>query len=174
MKKVIIVHGWGANPIDNWFQKEKGLLEKRGYKVLIPQMPHIFLPEEAAWVAEIIKLRPNKDTIFIAHSLGCPTVLRYLEEAAEGVDKVFLVSPFSSDLDNKFEAIKHFVDRPFDWRRIKSNANNIFVYAQTGDVIVPQKFSDEVAQYLRVKPNIVEGADHFATMDLRLINRHLR
>jgi hypothetical protein len=31
-----------------------------------------------------------------------------------------------------------------------------------------------VAQYLRVKPNIVEGADHFATMDLRLINRHLR
>jgi predicted alpha/beta hydrolase family esterase len=173
MKKAIIIHGWGANPTDFWFQREKKLLEKRGYKVEVPQMPHILLPEEEEWVDTLAKLKPDRDTILIGHSLGTPTILRYLEKAQENVNTVFLVSPFSRDLGNNFEAIQHFVDRPFDWGKIKSNAVNFYTYAQTGDVFVPPEFSHEVAQELGTDIKIVTGDDHFATMDLDLINRHL-
>lgn len=39
MKKAVIIHCWGGNPIHCWYPKTKKELENRGYKVTVPEMP---------------------------------------------------------------------------------------------------------------------------------------
>ncbi len=40
MKRVFIVHGWDGYPTEGWFPWLKAELEKRGFTVAVPAMPH--------------------------------------------------------------------------------------------------------------------------------------
>src|SRR3990167_5523753 len=81
MKRVFIIHGWGSNPKDDWFPWIKKELESKGFKVEIPVMPNTDEPKVNEWVGFLKKIvkNPDKDTYFIGHSIGCQTILRYLE-----------------------------------------------------------------------------------------------
>jgi len=81
MKRVIIVHQWMAGADGDWRPWLKAELEKLGYKVLVPEMPDIDTPIIERWVgklAEVVGI-PDKDTYFVGHSIGCQTILRYLD-----------------------------------------------------------------------------------------------
>ena len=81
-KQVYIVHGWGDSPNEPMHQWLKSELERRGFDVAIPTMPHPENPMIKDWVlglSQIIRL-PDKNVILVGHSIGCQTILRYLEE----------------------------------------------------------------------------------------------
>jgi len=61
-----------------WLKKE---LEKLGYKVLVPEMPDIDTPVIEKWVDKLSEVvgKLDRDTYFIGHSIGCQTILRYLD-----------------------------------------------------------------------------------------------
>lgn len=81
MKRVIIIHGWDGHPEEGWFVWLKKELETKGYKVLVPSMPHSENPIIKDWVAHLEKIvgKPDSETILIGHSIGCQTILRYAE-----------------------------------------------------------------------------------------------
>jgi predicted alpha/beta hydrolase family esterase len=73
------------------------MLEKRGYQVSAPSMPHPERPAISEWVDFIANLvgDPDEKTVMIAHSIGCEAVLHYLEtlgENARSVGKTVLVA----------------------------------------------------------------------------------
>ena len=87
MKKVYIIHGWEGYPEENWFPWLKRELESRGFEVYVPQMPNADSPRIAKWVPAIAKLveKPDQDTYFVGHSMGCQAIARYLETIPENV-----------------------------------------------------------------------------------------
>ena len=81
MKRVIIVHGWGGDPNNCWFPWLKKKLIENNFEVIIPEMPDTNKPKIETWVPYLKKICKNvdKETYFIGHSVGCQTILRYLE-----------------------------------------------------------------------------------------------
>ena len=80
-KRVIIVHGWDGHPQEAWFPWLESELEKRGFEVQIPSMPNPPKPKIDDWVKHLSKSAKSidKDTVLVGHSIGCQTILRYLE-----------------------------------------------------------------------------------------------
>lgn len=81
MKRIFIVHRWEGGPNDDWRPWVKRELVKLGYETAIPQMPDADAPIIEKWVSHLAGLvgTPDKETFFIGHSIGCQTILRYLE-----------------------------------------------------------------------------------------------
>lgn len=93
-KRVIIVHGWEGDPNKNWIPWLKLELEKAGYEVIAPAMPNTDAPEIGAWVEHLSKTvgAPDKNTYFVGHSVGCQTILRYLETVEQPVGGAVFVA----------------------------------------------------------------------------------
>src|SRR3989344_3930633 len=86
MKRVFIIHGWGGFPEEGWFPWLKKELEARGFAVQVPAMPDTNEPKIETWVPHLAKLvgEPDEQTFLIGHSIGCQTVLRYLQTLKPG------------------------------------------------------------------------------------------
>ncbi len=84
MKKIIIVHGWGGSPEKGWFPSVKKELEGKAL-VYVPAMPNPDIPEIEHWVNHLAKTagKTDENSYFIGHSIGCQTILRYLEKLPE-------------------------------------------------------------------------------------------
>ncbi len=94
MKRVIIVHQWMAGARGDWRPWLKTELEKLGYEVLLPDMPHIESPVIEKWVGHLSDVVgiPDRDTYFIGHSIGCQTILRYLESVKNPIGGALFVA----------------------------------------------------------------------------------
>jgi hypothetical protein len=176
MKKVLIIHGWESGSKEHWYQEEKSILEKRGYEVFVPDMPNTNFPVEKEWVKIVEDFSPNENDILIGHSLGAPTILRYLEKARGKVGKVFLIAGFASELKLDYPSTQYpqsFVKRDFNWQRIKDNVGRAFVINQKDDEWVPKEKGEEIVQNIDGRFILVDGNNHFDKMDLNLINNYL-
>ena len=81
-KRVYIIHGWGGNPGEGWLVWLKNNLEGSGFKVFTPNMPDTDNPRISTWTSHLDKIvgTADKNTYFIGHSIGCQTIMRYLEQ----------------------------------------------------------------------------------------------
>ncbi len=94
MKRIIIIHQWMAGAEGDWRPWLRNELEKQGYEVIIPDMPDIDTPIIEKWndqLASIVGV-PDEDTYFIGHSIGCQTILRYLETIQSPVGGAIFVA----------------------------------------------------------------------------------
>ena len=96
-QRAFIIHGYLGRPDEAWQPWLRAELEKRGFIVQLPAMPHPDRPTIPEWVGFIAQLvgEPDRETVLIGHSLGCQAVLRYLEtlgEAGKSVQKTVLVA----------------------------------------------------------------------------------
>jgi len=176
MKKALIIHGWESHSKDHWFQEEKKILESMGYKVEVPDMPNTFHPKKDEWVKVVKDFKPDEKSVLIGHSLGVPTILRFLEVSDQKVGKCILIGGFASTLEYPWPNVKYpnsFVEESFDWKRIRANAGELIIINQKNDPYVPVKAGKEVADKTGGQFVLVEGNNHFDTMDLNLINKNL-
>lgn len=171
MKRAIIVHAWDSAPEQHWYLDEKRLLEDMGYAVEIPVLPGGNWPRLPEWLEIIEDLKPDVETVLIGHSLGTPAIFRYLEESGQKVAGVISVAGFVRDLG--IEETKHFVEKPFDWQKIVTLAGPVVVIAQTNDPYISISVAQEVSEKTGGKWVLVDGNNHFDTMDLDLINKEL-
>ena len=121
MKKLYIIHGYGSGPNQNWFPWLKSEMEKMGVEVNALTMPNTDSPTCAEWVGhmESIVKNPDEDTYFVGHSLGCITILQYLNSLPENVKVggAILVAGFSSPIH--FTELNSFFEKPLDKEKIK-------------------------------------------------------
>ena len=125
MKRIFIIHGWGYTPRNNFYPWLKSELEKLGYEVFCPAMPDTDTPVIEAWVDHLKELvgTPDKNTHFIGHSIGCQTILRYLETVSTPVGKaVFVAGWFDlKNMESKEEEdiAEPWIKTPIDIAKVK-------------------------------------------------------
>jgi len=148
MKKVYIIHGYFASPSDHWFP---WFVEKvhamYGIEVEVLRMPTPETPQVEVWLE---KLRdkigtPTNETYIIAHSLGCITLLRYLDSFKESfaLGGMILVSPFDNPLEI-FPNLDSFVDIKLDYDKLSRNILQKHVIFSDNDMYVPSFISKEL------------------------------
>ena len=150
-ERAFIIHGYLGYPTEAWLPWLKAMLEKRGYQVWLPAMPHPDRPTIPEWVDFIGKLvgKPDSRTVMIAHSLGCDAVLHYLEtlgESAMSVGKTVLVaSRFPAGMspeeaDKKIEGdevLKPWLTARVDPKNVKMAAGKCTVILSDNDPYIP-------------------------------------
>ena len=122
----------------------KHALEEKDFEVFVPEMPNTDNPIIGDWVAHLGKAvgEINENTIFIGHSIGCQTILRYLESLPEGkkCKKVILVAPWMTLmnlLEDEKPIVKPWVDTPIDFEEVKTKADKFIAVFSDDDSAVP-------------------------------------
>lgn len=171
MKKVLIIHGWESNSKEHWFLEEKTRLEKLGYQVEVPDMPHSFFPKEREWLETIDNFRLDENWTLIGLSLGATLILRYLEKTRQKVGTCILIA---SPINNcGYKEVDDFFQKDFDWQKIKKLATEFIVINQKDDPYVIVEQGKMLAKNLGVNLILVEGNDHFDKIDFSLIENNL-
>ncbi len=172
-KRVSIIHGWGGNPNEHWLPWLKNELTKKGFEVTVPQMPNTDTPVIAQWVGHLSQLVGELDgqTYFIGHSVGCQTIMRYLETQAgkRAGGCVFVAGWFK--LQNLEDEDEERIAEPWqrddiDYAKVRGVTNNFIVINSTDDdygaVEENKKLFEEK---LGAKVTIMANKGHFTESD---------
>ncbi len=172
MKRVIIVHGLSGSPESDFLPWAKEELEKKGYEVIMPSMPDPDHPQIETWVPYLKKVvgEPKETDVLVGHSVGCQTILRYLENLPESqkVDKVILVAGWFSltNLDeDETRALNHWIKAPMGFEKIKIHANKFIAILSDNDLYVPLEENRKVfEEQLGANIFVEHGKGHFNEM----------
>jgi len=161
--KIFIIHGCEGHPEENWFPWLGKQL--KGHEVIVPQFPTPDGQTLKAWREVFDKYMKDIDgSILVGHSAGCAFILDILQRTDKKVRAAILVAGFASLLGSKFDdLIETFVDRDFDWEKIRKSAGRISLYNSDNDSYVPQELGVEIASHVGGQITIVHGAGHFNT-----------
>lgn len=166
MANFILIHGTGGNPDECFYTWLRQQLEKEDNNVYAPQLPP---PERQSLGSWLEAFEPywkfvDEETIFVGRSIGPAFILRLLEMAEVKVKAAFLVAGFCTGvgIPEQFQPlIRTFIDKPFDWQKIRSSCGKFFVYSSDNDPHVPLEKGEELAKNLGAKLILVKGAEHF-------------
>ena len=186
MKRVFRIHGWDGRPDNHWFPWLSLELKADGFEVFAPQMPHAAEPKVSEWLSFLREYvgRPDKDTYFVGHSLGCITIARYLAELS-GTPSASGISPSKEGERKKKEGvrvggcvfvagfsgnisipeIREFYELPFDAEKAKLHSDKFVMIFSDNDERVPMGKSLEFAKQLGAKTILERGKNHFRTKD---------
>jgi len=164
MKTAIIIHGTGGSPAGNWFPWLKTELVKLGYEVYVPKFP---TPENQSldnWMKVFDEYwdKLDGDSILIGHSLGPAFILSVLEKLDKPIKAAYLVAGFVGFLDNaEFDELnKTFVDKDFDWDKIKENCGKFVVINSDDDPYVSLEKGRELSGKLGTELVVMNKAGH--------------
>ena len=164
MKKAFLIHGWEGHPEKDWWPYLKANLETHGFQVFVPAMPDTDQPEINAWLKHLIKIvgSPDKNCFFVGHSLGCITILRYLETLKKGqeIGGLVMVAGFTSDLG--YEELTSFFKKPINWDKIKSHCNKFVAIRSDDDPYVSLHYGDFFKENLGAELIMEYGKKHFS------------
>ncbi|MFH1592678.1 MAG: alpha/beta hydrolase [Candidatus Woesearchaeota archaeon] len=163
-KRVFMVHGWEGYPENHWFPWLKKELETKGFEVFVPAMPDTDHPKMGAWLEHLTKITraPDKDCYFIGHSLGCITILRYLETLQENqkIGGVIFVAGFTSNLG--YEELESFFTKPINWEEIESHCRKFVAIHSDNDPYVSLHYRDFFKEKLNAKIFTEHKKGHFS------------
>lgn len=165
VKRAVIVHCWGGEPEYAWYPWAKKELESRGFKVDVPEMPDPEEPQLRAWLERLKDAvgEPDEDLVLIGHSLGCATVLRYLESLPEEtkVGKVILVAAFTDQIG--YREFDSFFKKPFDFEKIKrTSVNGFYIFQSNDDPYVTEQYGIRLEEDLDAELFIKNAAGHMS------------
>lgn len=121
------------------------------------------------WVSNLAKTvgEPDPECCLVGHSLGCITILRYLETLKEGemVGGTLLVAGFASDLDYpgyKGE-LSSFFEKPLDWGKLKTAGRRFVSIHLDNDPYVLLVHCKTFAEKLGAEAIVVHKMGHLNT-----------
>jgi predicted alpha/beta hydrolase family esterase len=164
MNRAIIVHCWEGIPNYCWYPWLKRELESKGFHVEVPAMPDTDHPRQDAWVPKLREVigEPDEGLILIGHSVGCITILRYLERLKpdQRIKGVILVAGFTDDLG--YEELKNYFETPIDFETIKSCCPKFIAIHSDNDPYVDMKHADIFKEKLDAKIIVKKEMGHFS------------
>ena len=169
-KRVFIVHGWDGYPEEGWFPWLKSELEKNGFEVFVPQLPDAANPRIFNWVPALASAigAADSQTYFVGHSMGCQTIVRYLEGLSEGVKVggAVFVAGFMKRLtlssDEEKEIGDHWLKTPLDLEKVKSHLSKSVAIFSDNDPYVPLANQDDFRDKLGSEIIIEHDKGHFS------------
>ncbi len=164
MKRVVIVHCWGGYPDYCWYPQTKKELKEKDFQVKVPEMPETEFPKLSKWLPKLKEKigEPDEDLYLVGHSVGCITILRYLEglDDNQEIGGVVLVAGFTNDLG--FKELKNFFKTPLDLKKIKNKAKKFIAIHSDNDPYVSLDFGELFKKELGAKLIIKHQMGHFS------------
>lgn len=171
-KRVFIVHGWGGSPQEGWFPWLKSELEDKGFVVKIPSMPDTENPKIETWIPHLSKVVGDVDenTFFVGHSIGCQTIMRYLEAlpANKKVGGAIFVAGFLTLMnlpEEEKDTAKPWLQTPIDTEKVKQHSNKFIAIFSDNDAVVPFNNKQLFEQKLNAKTIVEHEKGHFSGSD---------
>lgn len=173
MKKVYIIHGWSGSPDEPLLQWLASELRKEGFEVEVPFMPNPDEPKIETWVPFLSKLigMPDQNTLFIGHSIGCQTILRFLETLPEDTKiggAVFIAGWYNvRNLESTEEEqiVGPWVNTPRNDEKIRRIINQTTVILSDNDRFVAPENQESWKEKVGAKVIIEHGKGHFTEED---------
>ncbi|MDY3200892.1 MAG: RBBP9/YdeN family alpha/beta hydrolase [Arcobacter sp.] len=164
---IYIIHGYSASVESHWFSWLKEKLEEEN-EVTIIDLPTPQNPNPKEWndaLKEQIKFI-DKNSFFIAHSLGCISLLKFLSESKieEKIAGYMLVSGFNESLPS-LKQLDHFLEKRLDYKKLEKITDNKIVIGSNDDYIVPVVLTQRLAFLLSANFICLEKGGHFLDRD---------
>ena len=166
--EVHIVHGYQAEASSHWFPWLKTRLLSLGVTTFIHHLPDSNNPDVECWMDY---LRRNihcfhEKTIFVGHSLGCITLLRYLSLFPRDfrITGLILVAGFDKPLP-LFPELNSFISIVPDYPRIINSVQTRMVLVSDNDSIVPPELTEELSGRLHSSLIKIPHGGHFMAID---------
>jgi predicted alpha/beta hydrolase family esterase len=160
-KKALILEAWYNKPDDNWYPWLKKELEKKGYEVLLPDLPdqrtdHPSLAKQIKFIDGLHFL--DKDTVVIGHSLGAVLGMRLGE--VYKFKKLITVAGW--DYNDLCEGHKLFWKTTMQHKKIKKNVREIYCIGSDNDPYYTKIAFEDTANRLGGKFVFIKGKSHFS------------
>ena len=174
MKKVYLIHGWGgSDSSEGWFGWLKDNLRENKIEVISFNMPNTDEPKIEEWVGFLEDNVKDFDgeIYFVGHSIGCQTILRYLEKLPENIKikGCVLVAPWmeldentiSEEGEEVKEIAKPWMETPIDFRRVKEKCDRFLAIFSDNDPYVKLDQVDKFKNNLGAKIVVKNKEEHF-------------
>lgn len=167
MKKVYIIHCWEGASNLFWIPQIAEYLRNLGYDVITPDMPNTDEPKIDEWVGHLKEIAKDMDekTIFIGHSIGCQTIMRFLAEQNKKIEKCIFVAGWFDLVNLEDEGSKEiarpWIETKIDFAKIKQNVSDVLtVLGEDDKWVVADKTKKEFESNLNARVEILEGYGH--------------
>ena len=168
MKKVYLIHRWGGSSEGGWFDWLKEELPKYNIKVYAFDMPNTYNPKIEEWVKyleENIK-EVDEQTYFIGHSIGCQTILRYLEKLHKHkkIAGCVFVAPWFELINLEPEEVKiahPWTNTKIDFGRVLDHCNKFLAIFSKNDPCVHVDEAVKFKENLGAKIIMKKNEEHF-------------
>ena len=176
-KRVFIIHGWGYKPEKNWYPWLKQELEKKGYEVSVPLMPHPDLIDIKEWVGRLAKVVGNVDenTYFVGHSIGCQTIIRYLGSqkqqcgGAVFVGGWFMLTKEATKLKQDKKLAEQWLVSPISFEQAKLAMKQSVAILSDDDPFVPVENAEVFEKTLGTRVVMQKKKGHFEEKEYPII-----
>ncbi len=164
MAHIFIFHGAHGHSDENWFPWLRDKLEPEGHTVFIPRFP---TPEHQTFenwctIFEEYESYIHKDSIFVAHSLGCPFSLRILENTKKSISACFLTAPAGKETPVEFSP-QTFVNTPYNFENIQKYCKKFFIFHADNDPYNSLQSAQQLAHNLRAECTVIPKGGHLNT-----------
>lgn len=169
MKKVFLIHGWGgSSSSEPWLDWLKEELRRKSFEVTAFDMPNTDEPKIEEWVGYLRKNigKVDEKTYFVGHSIGCQTILRYLEKLHKNkkIAGCVFIAPWLDLINQEPEELKiahPWINTKIDFGRILSHCNNFLAIFSSDDPYVHLNESEKFRKNLGAKIIIKKNEEHF-------------
>jgi predicted alpha/beta hydrolase family esterase len=159
---VIIVYGYEGSGPGHWQRWLETELQRRGVRVLLPELPEPAAPQKDAWVAalaDIIAAHGAPPLTFVCHSLGCWALDHLLAERGVPTARAaLLAAPPSPYL--VFDAVDSFFPPPRRRAAWAPLAARTLVVGSDNDDFASAEELAGLAAHLGTACKIIPGAGH--------------
>lgn len=174
MNKIYMVHCWDGTKDDGWYPWLDEKVNDENNKVIRFNMPNTENPKIEEWVSELDKQVDilDENTYFIGHSIGCQTILRYLE--TKNIDKIggiLFVAPWLDLLpkaiedEDSYNTAYPWIHTEINFDKIKSITDNINCIFSDNDYFVSLEQKERFEELLNAKTIIVSDKGHISAED---------
>jgi hypothetical protein len=174
MNKVYIVHCWDGTKDDGWYPWLDKELTNENTTVYRFDMPNTENPKIEEWVPFLDSMVKDLDsnTYFVGHSIGCQTILRFLQSRdITNIGGILLVAPWLDLLPEainepeSYETAKPWLTTPIDFEKVKKFTSNITCIFSDNDYFVSLSQKEEFEKLLNAKTIVVSNKGHISQED---------
>ena len=174
MNKIYIVHCWDGTKDDGWYPWLDKQLSNENNIVYKFDMPNTTSPDIDEWVSFLDSKVESLDenTFFVGHSIGCQTIMRYLQTKNMcKIGGILFVAPWLELLDfaiedeESYNVAKPWLNTKIDFEKVKQFTNNINCIFSDNDYFVSLDQKDKFEKLLDANTIVVSGKGHISQDD---------
>lgn len=126
----------------DWIGWATEAFREKGCEVIVPEMPDTNNPVIEKWVEHLRSIVDvaDENTYFIGHSIGCQTIVRFLELSnTKTRGAIFVAGWFdlTNQEEEEREIAKPWIETPIDYAKVKANLAKSVVVLSDNDPYVP-------------------------------------
>ena len=163
--RIVYLHGdgvlywpWG------WVADARDELCRAGFPTFFELFPDSIEARAKYWIPFLEEhVRVTEHDVLLGWSCGAVAALRFAQE--HRVAGLALVAPYYTDLGLDVVRRAGWVDQPWDWSRLRANAERIAIFRSDNDPYVSQTEFAELAEFLGADVHVMPGAGHFGEQE---------